>query len=70
MTKKQVQNGFIPGQEEAHVFHVSSQNEDRTIGTAWTALAPLKQWNAIVLAFNTLLPENTGEGIHSLVMDK
>lgn len=61
---------FLPGQKEAHVLHVSSQNEDRTVKTAWTALAPLKQWDADVLAFNTALPENTGEGIHSLVMDK
>lgn len=60
----------LPGQEEANVLHVSSQNEDRTVKTAWTALAPLKQWDAAVLEFNTVLPENTGERIHSLVMDK
>lgn len=34
------------------MLHVSSQNEDRTVETAWTALAPLKQWDATVLAFD------------------
>lgn len=52
------------------MLHVGSQNEDRTVETAWTALAPLKQWDTAVLASVPVLPEDTGECISGLVMDK
>lgn len=52
------------------MLHVSSQNEDWTVKTAWTALAPLRRWDAAVPSFNAVLPENAGECVRSLVMDK
>lgn len=51
------------------MLHVSPQNEDRTGKTAWT-LAILKRRDVAVLAFITVLPEDTGECVSCLVMDK
>lgn len=52
------------------MLHISPQNEDRAVKTAWTTLATLKQWHAAVLAFIAVLPEDAGEGVSSLVIDK
>lgn len=52
------------------MLHISPQNEDRAVKTAWTTLASLKQWDAAVLAFIIVLPEDTGERVSSLVIDK
>lgn len=51
------------------MLHISPQNEDRAVKTAWT-LATLKQWDAVVLVFIIVLPEDTGERVSSLVIDK
>lgn len=50
------------------MLHISPQNEDRAVKTA--TLATLKQWDAAVLAFIAVLPEDTGERVSSLVIDK
>lgn len=52
------------------MLHISPQNEDRAVKTAWTTLAALKQREATVLAFIVVLPEDTRERVGSLVTDK
>lgn len=52
------------------MLHISPQNEDRAVKTAWTTLATLKQWDAAVLAFIAVSPEDAGERVSSLVIDK
>lgn len=52
------------------MLHISPQNEDRAVKKAWTTLATLKLRDAAVLAFIVVLPEDTGERVRTLVIDK